>query len=53
MQWHEHMEAHMDGRMVWLAPKAKLIKILGDTLEDGYAKVQRVQTTKMETFQAT
>lgn len=43
----------MDGRMVWLAPKAKLIKILGDTLEDGYAKVQRVQTTKMETFQAT
>jgi serine/threonine protein kinase len=42
------MEAHMGGGVVWLPPHAKVMEILGDRVEGGYAKVQRVRISRME-----
>ena len=42
------MEAHMDWGVVWLPPYAKIIEIPGDRVEGGYAKIQRVQISRME-----
>jgi hypothetical protein len=33
------MEAHMDWGVVWLPPYAKVIEILGDRVDGGYAKI--------------
>ena len=38
----------MDGGVVWLPPKAKVIEIPRDKLEGGYAKVQWVRIVRME-----
>jgi hypothetical protein len=34
------MEAHMGWGVVWLPPHAKVIEILGDRVEGGYAKIR-------------
>jgi hypothetical protein len=31
------MEAHMDGGVEWLPPRVKVIEILGERVEGGYA----------------
>jgi serine/threonine protein kinase len=42
------MEAHMGEGVVWLLPHAKVIEILGDRLEGGYAKIRRIRISRME-----
>jgi hypothetical protein len=42
------MEAYMDGGLVWLPPKAKVIEIPRDKLEGRYSKVRQVQITMTE-----
>ena len=42
------MEAHMDGGVVWLPPYTKVMEILGDRMEGGYAKARQVRILKME-----
>jgi hypothetical protein len=53
MPWHVQalkgaIEAHMDGGVVWLPPKAKVIEIPRNKLKGGYTKVQRVRIVRME-----
>jgi hypothetical protein len=42
------METHIGGRVVWLPLSAKVMKILGERVEGGYAKVRRVRIPRME-----
>jgi hypothetical protein len=42
------MEVHMGWGVVWLPPHAKVIEILGDRVEGGYAKIRRVRISRME-----
>jgi hypothetical protein len=42
------MEAHMGWGVVWLPPHAKVIKIPGDRMEGGYAKIRWVRISRME-----
>jgi hypothetical protein len=42
------IQVHLDGGVVRLPPKAKVIEIRGDKLEGGFTKVQRVWIVRME-----
>jgi hypothetical protein len=35
----EAMEVHMGGGVVWLPSHAKVMEVLGDRVEGGYAKI--------------
>ena len=38
----------MGGGIIWLPPHAKVIEILGNRVEDGYAKIQWIRILRME-----
>ena len=38
---------HLQGGVVWLPEKVKIVELLGNRAEDGYGEVQRVRIAKM------